>query len=542
MALDTGPALALSSDGSSLVYTVQRGDATELRRRFMDQLEPGRISGTEGAQGPFFRFGADELGFFAKSQLYHLDNSSAVHLGESPNPRGASWVSDQIVFSPRTESGLFVMSARGSSPASLTEPDPDKGERSHRWPSILPDGKHALFTCWSTTGFDIERVNLQSRERKLLVKNGSYARFAPTGHLLFVRDFALLAQAFDEDKVDVVGEPTTMVEEVQYDPLTGAAFYDVSSDGTLVYAPREEERGDEIYGRLLTLGRDGAARLLNPVSRAYQVPRLSPSGKSLLTILTERGSTDVWSMELSRATMSRVTFDGQNGVAVWHPDGNHIAFTSQRGGAFNLFSKTVDSSKPERRLTESPNTQFPTSWSPDGSRLAFVEFDPDTQFDIWIWSERGQGEKTEPFQNSEFNESAAVFSPDGRFLAYVSNETGEDEVYVRAADGSPGKWPISTEGGREPVWRGDGAELFYRDEEWMMVVPVETEGGFEPGAPRPLFEAPFDEAGAPYANYDVSKDGAEFAMVRTDEGREAKRLVIVTHWFSELRDRVPVPR
>jgi serine/threonine-protein kinase len=541
MALDTGPALSISSDGSSLVYTVQRGDATELRRRSMNQLEPTRLSGTEGAQGPFFRFATDEIGFFAKSQLYRMsrDDSSPVRLSESPNPRGASWVGEQIVFSPRTESGLSLMSSRGASPTSLTELALDKGERSHRWPSILPDGKHVLFTCWSTTGFDIERVNLESRERKLLVKDGSYARFVPTGHILFIRDSTLMAQAFDpsdEDEVEVVGEPTKMVEDVHYDRLTGAAFYDVSSDGTLVYAPREEE-SEEIYGRLLTLRRDGAARLLNPVSRAYQVPRLSPSGKSLLTILTERGSTDVWSMELGRATMSRITFDGQNGVAVWNPDGNHIAFTAERGGAFNLFSKSIDSSEPERRLTESPNTQFPTSWSTDGRKLAFVEFDPETGLDIWIWRDRG---KSEPFQNSTFNESAAVFSPDGRFLAYVSNETGQDEVYVRPADGSSGKWPISTAGGREPVWRGDGAELFYRDEEWMMAVPIEMEGGFEPGAPRPLFEAPFDEAGAPYANYDVSKDGSEFLMVRTDEGREAKRLVVVTNWFSELREQVPV--
>ncbi len=543
MALDTGPALSISSDGSSLVYTVPRGDTTELRLRSMDQLEPTRLSGTEDAQGPFFRLSTDELGFFAKSQLYRMSrgDSSPVRLSDSPNPRGASWSEDQIVFSPRTESGLFVMGSRSSSPTPLTELVLDKGERSHRWPSILPDGKHVLFTCWTAEGFDVELLNLQSRERKLLVKGGSYARFVPPGHLLFVRDSALMAQAFDpsdEDEVEVVGEPTKMVEDVHFDALTGAAFYDVSSDGTLVYAPREEER-DEIYGRLLTLRRDGAARLLNPVSRAYQVPRLSPSGMSLLMILTDRGSTDVWSMEIGRATMSRVTFEGQNGVAVWHPDGNRIAFTAERGGAFNLFSKSIGSSERERRLTESPNTQFPTSWSPDGSKLAFVEFDPETGLDVWIWRERG---KAEPFQNSTFNESAAVFSPDGRFLAYVSNETEQDEVYVRPADGSSGKWPISTAGGREPVWRGDGTELFYREKEWMMAVSIENEGGFKPGDPRPLFEAPFDEAGAPYANYDVSEDGSEFVMVRTDEGREAKRLVVVTNWFSELREQVPLQR
>ncbi len=540
MALDAGAGLSLSSDGSSLVYTVHRGDTTELRLRSMDELEPRTLPGTEGAQSPFFQLSGDDLGFFSKGQLYRisLGDSSSMRLGESPNARGASWAGERIVFSPRTESGLYSMSSRGAAVAPLTELLTDKGERSHRWPSILPDGKHVLFTCWNQEGFDVELWSFESRERKLLVKDGSYARLAPTGHLLFVRDSALMAQAFDENALDVKGEPTKMVEDVHFDRLTGAAFYDVSSDGTLVYAPIEEEPDDEVYGRLLSIRREGAAKLLNPAPRAYQVPRLSPSGKSLLTILTEGGSTDVWSMELDRATMSRLTFDGRNGVAVWHPDGKRIAFSTSREGAFNLFLKAVDSSGVEKRLTESSNTQFPTSWSHDGKKLAFVEFDPDTQFDVWIWSERTG--RSEPVLNSPFNESAAVFSPDGRFLAYVSNETGEDQVYVRAVDGSAGKWTISAAGGREPVWSGDGAELFYRDDEWMMAVSIETEGGFKPGAPRPLFEAPFDEAGVPYANYDVSRDGSEFVMVRTDEGRDARRLVVVTNWLSQLRDQVPV--
>jgi hypothetical protein len=250
MALDGGPALALSSDGSSLVYTVQRGDSTELRRRSMDRLQPAKVLGTEGALGPFFDPATGEVGFFAKSQLYRLppNDSPPVGLVESPSPRGASRVSDLIVFSPRTESGLSITSSRGQSPTSLTELDLDEGDKSHRWPSILPGGRHVLFTCWSEEGFDVEAVDLKSRARTLLVKNGTYPRFVPTGHLLFIRDYALMAQAFDESTLELAGEPTKVVESVHFDALSGAAFYDVSSDGTLVYAPREEKSDEEVYG------------------------------------------------------------------------------------------------------------------------------------------------------------------------------------------------------------------------------------------------------------------------------------------------------
>jgi serine/threonine-protein kinase len=542
MALDAPPALALSPDGTSFVYTVPRGDATELRRRFLDRLEPARIPGTEGAYGPFAHGAAREIGFFVKSQMLRLapDETAPSSLGEAAQPRGASWLLDQIVFSPRTEGGLHRIASKGAPAAELTTLLPDRGEKSHRWPFILPGGERVLFTSWNERGFDVDAVVIASGERKRLIENATYPRYVPTGHLLFVRDFTLIAQAFDAYRLEPLGEPAAVVENVHYDTLTGAAFYDVSEDGTLVYVPRQEERNDEdVRGRLLALGRTGGVRLVNPVSRAYQVPRVSPSGKDLLMILTERGATDVWSMNLGRATLTRVTSEGQNGIAVWHPLGDRIAFAAERGGAFNIFSKPIDSSEAEKRLTESPNTQFPTSYSPDGTRLAYVELDAETQLDIWIWSERG---RPLAFQNTPANESAAVFSPDGRYLAYVSNESGEDEVYVRPADGSSGKWPISGGGGVEPVWSADGSELFYRDDSWLVAVPIDGKEGFEPGVPRPLFEAPFDEVGAPYANYDVTRNGSEFIMVRTDEGREAKNAVVVVNWVTELQDRVPARR
>jgi serine/threonine-protein kinase len=543
MSLDTGPALAISSDGATLVYTVPRGESTELRRRPLNQLEPVRIPGTEGAQEPFFpsgRAGSAELAFFSNGQLFRLapNDAAPIRLAESPSPRGGGWLGDRIVFSPRTESGLSWTTLRGGSADSLTRLAP--GEKSHRWPTILEGGRRALFTCWTEKGFEIRIADLESGDNRLVVENASFGRIAPTGHLLFVRDFKLIAAVFDADEGKILGEPMPVVENVHVDTLTGAGFFDVSSDGTLVYAPREEGVEGEVYGRLLSLDRDGKAELLNPVSRAYHVPRLSPSGRTLLTILTEGGATDVWSMDLSRGTMSRVTLDGRNGVAVWHPDGERIAYASRREDSlrFDLVVKALSSGAAETRLAASGDLQFPTSWSPDGSRLAYVELVGGTQGDVWIWNERtGRSERV---LGSTYNESAAVFSPDGRYLAYVSDETGEDEVYVLSVDGSSPKTRVSTEGGREPVW--SESALYYRDEDWMMEVPFQTESGFSAGEPVRLFEAPFDEAVAYYATYDVSKDGSRFLMVRTDEGRDAKRLIVVTNWVSALSELVPLPR
>ncbi|HJS75494.1 MAG TPA: hypothetical protein VJ921_14475, partial [Vicinamibacteria bacterium] len=473
-------------------------------------------------------------------QLLRLpsNDTSPIRLGESPSPRGGSWLGDRIVFSPRTESGLSSTSLRGGSAASLTELAP--GDKSHRWPFLLEGGRAALFTCWTEKGFDIRIVDLESGDPRLVVENASFGRLAPSGHLLFVRDFKLMAAVFDAKDGKIQGEPMPVVENVHVDVLTGAGFFDVSSDGTLVYAPREEEVEGEVYGRLLSLDRDGKAELLNPISRAYHVPRLSPSGRSLLTILTEGGATDIWSMDVSRGTMSRVTLDGRNGIAVWHPDGERIAYASRREDAlrFDLVVKALSAGAPEKRLATSGDLQFPTSWSADGSRLAYVELVGGTQGDVWIWNDSTG--KSEPLLNSTYNESAAVFSRDGRHLAYVSNETGEDEVYVLSVDGSSPKTRISTEGGREPAWSDDA--LYYRDGEWMMEVSFQTETGFRAGEPVRLFEAPFDEAVAHYATYDVSKDGSRFVMVRTDEGRDAKRIIVVTNWISELKERVPLPR
>jgi Tol biopolymer transport system component len=254
--------------------------------------------------------------------------------------------------------------------------------------------------------------------------------------------------------------------------------------------------------------------------------------------ITDGDATDVWATDIQRGSLSRLTFDGNSGAAVWSPDGRRITFSSDPGeGSLNLYTKGIGSSEPPTRLTTSPNAQFASSWSPDGRELAYTELNPETQFDIWTWS--AATGRPRVFLNSGFNESAAVFSPNGGFIAYVSDETGEDEVYVCSYPDAGAKWPISTNGGREPVWSDDGSEIYYRGQEWMIAVSIETEPSFSAGKPRLLFEAPFDEAGAPYANYEVTDDRDDFIMVRSDDELSATRIVVVLNWFQELLRRVP---
>ncbi|HSF17708.1 MAG TPA: protein kinase [Vicinamibacteria bacterium] len=536
VALEAGPPLALSHDGMRLVYTARRGDTTELRLRAMDRLVPTPLPGTTGAFSPFFSpDGA--VGFFSEGKLKRMSLSgfSVESVAEAPSPRGGSWGPGGIVFAPLTMGGL---SAMGTGIPALVGLTTLAGEtRSHRWPTVLPDGEHVLFTSLMPGGpFRIEVVAPGGTEPRVVVEDGSYARYAPTpkGHLVFARGTSLMAARFDSRALEIRGAAIEMLSGVGFDDLTGASFYDLANDGTLVYVPEGGDGSNEASGRLLLIDRNGGARLLTPTPRGYQVPRLSPSGDQLLVTLTEGESTDISVLDIHRGSMRRVTFEGNSGGAIWKPDGREITFGRESDGIVNLFAKAIDGSSPAVRLTTSPNPQFPNSWSPDGRYLAFTELSPETQFDVSLWVNG----RSESLLATSFNESAAMFSPDGRYVAYVSDETGTDEVYVRAFPGTD-RWPISTEGGHEPVWGRDGEELIYRDEDSMMVVSIETQPEFRAGKPRPLFEAPFDEAGAPYASYDITRDGTEFIMVQTDRGSEATRLHVVVDWFSELEERVP---
>jgi Tol biopolymer transport system component len=346
-----------------------------------------------------------------------------------------------------------------------------------------------------------------------------------------------------------------VVEGVLQSPVTGAAQYSFSSTGSLVYVPGGVQATQL---RLVWVSRNGAEQPAATPARAYQYPRLSPDGQRVAVGITEQ-ETQVWLYDLSRETPTRLTFEGNlNTTPTWTPDGKRIVYQSNKEGPLNLFWQLADGGGGLERLTTSDYLQAPMSWSPDGQLLSFIEVSPTTGRDIWVLrmgdpstssgqvpsAGSGQVRKAQPFLQTPFNEGAGWFSPDGRWLAYISDETGSYEVYVRPYPGPGPKWEISTEGGTEPVWNPNGRELFFRSRDKMMAVDIANQPGFTAGKPRMLFEGQYQPTPTTRPNYDVSRDGQRFLMLKsTGQERAAPTQInVVLNWFEELKQKVPTGR
>jgi Tol biopolymer transport system component len=292
---------------------------------------------------------------------------------------------------------------------------------------------------------------------------------------------------------------------------------------------------------MVWVSRNGAEQPLAVPAHAYQFPRLSPEGHRVAVGITDQ-ETQTWLYDLSRDTLTRLTFQGNlNNRPVWTPDGKRIAFQSNKEGPLNIFWQLADGSGGLERLTTSEYNHAPHSWSPDGQLLAFVEVNPTTGNDIWVLRLGDPARGAGPLLRTPFNESVPRFSPNGHWLAYISDESGRYEIYVLPYPGPGGKWQISTQGGTEPVWNPNGRELFYRSGDKMMAVEIATHPGFAAGKPRVLFEGPYLPTPLTAANYDVSPDGQRFLMLKPVEQAQtaATQINVVLNWFEELKQKVP---
>jgi serine/threonine-protein kinase len=549
--LDNGPAVALSPDGTRLAYVAIQSGTQQLYLRAMDSLEARPIPGTEGGVSPFFSPDGQWVGFFASGKLKKVSVSggAALTLGDAADPGGASWGSQGLIaFAPSRVSAVQQLSDTGGAPQHLTRLE--KGEVAHRWPEFLPGGKTVLFAAGTTSGnWATQRVAVQSvgaTDRRNLILVGTQPRYAPSGHLVYAQGGSLMAVPFDPQRLTVRGAAVPVVEGVLL-ASTGAAQYSFSAGGSLLYVTGSVQSAQS---RLVWVNRKGAEQPLAVPARGYVYPRLSPDGRRVAVPIQEQES-QIWLYDLSRETLTRLTFEGNlNGLPAWTADGKRVAFQSNKEGPPNLFWQLADGSGGMERLTTSEFTHNPMSWSPDGQLLAFTEANPATGYDIWVLrmddtsAGSTQVREAKPFLRTPFNESAPRFSPDGRWLAYVSDESSRQEIYVLPYPGPGGKWQISTEGGREPVWNRNGRELFYRSGDKMMAVDIATQPSFAAGKPRILFEGKYEPTVFTAPNFDVSPDGQRFLMLKGSEQAQAvpTQINVVLNWFEELKQKVPTSK
>ena len=448
-----GAAAVISPDGTRLAFVTTDGQGQrKLYLRPLDQLQATPLSGTEGAANPFFSPDGEWIAFFAGDKLKKVSVSggATVTLCDAEgNGRGGSWGEDGIIiFAPNAVVGLSRVSSAGGTPEDATTLDKEKDETSHRWPQVLPGGKSVLFTVILRVdkGF-IEVQSLETGERKTLQQGGVYGRYLPTGHLVYISEATMFAAPFDLGRLEVTGPPAPIVEDVQTSPNFRSAQFDFSQTGTLVYLTGAGETDAE---SIFWMDAEAKTEPLLPAPRNYLHLSCSPDGKRLAVEIDEGSNMDLWVYELERETLSRLTFDEEaDFVPVWTPDGQRVAFSSNRdGGTWNLYWKRADGTGDAERLTESGDLQLPWSWSPGGKVLAFFERSAETRWDLWTLpmeeDEQGALKPGKPtvFLRTPFIEGRPAFSPDGRWIAYNSNESGRFEVYVRPFPGPGGKWQI----------------------------------------------------------------------------------------------------
>jgi serine/threonine-protein kinase len=532
---------ALSPNGKELVFVHSPRDhatPSQLYRRPIDSFEAEPIVGTEWAYGPFFSPDSQWLGYFdARTQRLKkiaLRGGAAVDLAPVfVTARGASWGPGGIVYTSSWYSGLFRVSEDGGTPEELTHTDLQRGEKSHRFPKLLPDGSAVLYTVsdYRLDSFDdatIEAFSFKTRTRKVLVRGGSNPLYAPSGHLLFTRHGALEAVRFDAQRLELRGDPQKVLDGIVTSDATGAAQVDLAG-GMLAYMPG----GPEVfYTRLVWVDRNGVTSPFPLPPALYTTAHFSPDGRQLL-IRKEAANAHLWVYDLSRRIMSRLTSEWDNNGETWSPDGKHVLFAQARGSREGgIRSVPSDGSSPPGTVVDNVQAGV-MSVSPDGKWIAYDELGKGSGLDLWLLPLDG-ARTPRPFLNTRFNEGSPTFSPDGRYLAYWSDESGRIEVYLRPFPGPGGKTQISTEGGRAPVWAANGRELYYLAGNAVMAVSFTPGPVPSIGTPVRLFELEGMNVAGFAPTYTPFPDGKRFVAVPSI-GARPRTIRVILGWAVEAQ-------
>jgi len=540
-------AAALSPDATRLVFVARDPSGKNLLWiRSLDSLRMQPLPGTENPSFPFWSPDSRFIGFFAEGKLKKIDASGGPPqtICDAPANRGGTWNRDGVIlFAPVVMGPLYRVSAAGGLATPVTTLDPSRGEDGHRWPFFLPDGRHFLYmvASFSSLGqkekIGVYAGSLDSKEDKFLLRANSSMAYAPQGFLLFSREGSLIAQPFDAKGLRLTGDPLPVVEQIQYFPQTYSALFSVSENGVLLYQPRSAS-GIAQLGWFDRSGKQTGS-LGTPGDQSN--PRISPDGKrvALDIIDPQTGNMDIWVYESSGGIATRLTSDPAfDSLPSWSPDGKQIVFNSTRKGYSDLYQKAASGAGEETLLqSELGRTKYPTDWSRDGQFILYQAVDATTNLELWVLP-TGGSRKPIPFIKTTFGVSHGQFSPDGRWVAYASNESGKWEIYVAPFPGRGGNWKVSTAGGSEPRWRRDGKELFYLAPDGaLMAIEVKEGPTFDAGVAKPLFQTQVRQqvSSVDLFSYDVSADGQRF-LVNTDVGDvTSPALTIVLNWAAELK-------
>ena len=555
-------AMALSPDGRFVVFAAARGTMTQLYVRGLDRADARPVPGTEGASEPFFSPDGGWIGFQADNKIKKVPVAGgppATICDLPPTVRGSgkSWGEDGSIFFVGS-AGIAKVSSAGGMPATVTTPDVSKGER-HLLPHSLLGGKALLFTAMNSTDWETANVvlhSLDTGEHRVLISGGADARYVSTGHLVYLKTGTLMAVPFDVRSRQVTGAPVALIEGVMQGvnapngvDETGAGQFTVSTSGTLLYVTGGI--GPIRQSSFVWVDRKGASQPMTAAPAGpYLSPRLSPDGQKV-AVHVRRGasrSTDVWVYDVLRGAPTRLTFNGSNGWPIWSPDGKRLAFSATTAGVINLHTINADGSGQPVRLATSDETQFPSSWSSSANAIAFLQRTGSGGDSMGIWVLPIDGDrKPKLFLESRFTLSHPEFSPDGRWIAYVSNESGTPEVYVQAYPGPGEKTRISTNGGTEPIWTANGKELLYRgftpSGPGFVSAAIRSLSPFRAEPPRLLFESKPGEydSTVPVRGWDVSADGQRFLLARpiAPTDKPVTVMHVVLNWAEDLKRLVP---
>ena len=544
------PTLALSPDGSRLVFVAEDKGIRRLYMREIAEEEARPMTGTEGAAGPFFSPDGSWIAFFSGSSLKKIAPDGGIPVtvrrttGYTVN-RGATWTAnDTVIFVGSSDEGLSQFSVQNEAHGSNQEITPLNfpTEVPSSWPDALPGGRAVLFSDNTEGRLEdavVAAFSLDTGDIKRLINGSTSPRYSSTGHVLYVRGGSLFATRFDAATTEVTGTEFKLIDGV-VTGADGAAQFAVADDGTLAYVAGESSFSEH---ELVWVDRDGSVETLLDNDRRFLHPRLSPDGISLAVMSPTGPNLDVWVLNLERGNFTRWTsHPGEDFGPVWGPDGR-LAFSTEIAQDYEEseggpgLGWMTGPGQPTEHLLRTPDQgdwDFPTSWSPDGRWLLYTQVRGGTAADIYLLET--QSLQPEIFLSTPFNETGARFSPNGHWVAYVSDRSGRREVYVRSFPDQGDAQQMSTNGGQEPVWSRDGNELFYRESDKLMAVTLESDPTSTASPPKLLFEGQFERTtfGGRNSNYDVSPDGSRFIMIRRKNPVTPTVIHVVLNWPKAL--------